>query len=68
MNGDISQEQVATFKKKMHTVLKQYDIEIFTNSSNFFGTNYHFFALLNVLKQTGIATTCYHKDISSLEI
>ena len=27
MNGDISTEQVATFKKKMHTVLKQNDID-----------------------------------------
>ena len=27
MNGDISQEQVAHFKKKMHTVLKQNDID-----------------------------------------
>jgi hypothetical protein len=27
MNGDISQEQVATFKKKMYTVLKQNDID-----------------------------------------
>ena len=27
MNGDISQEQVATFKKIMHTVLKQNDVD-----------------------------------------
>ena len=27
MNGDISQEQVATFKKKMHNVLKQNGID-----------------------------------------
>ena len=27
MNGDISKEQVATSKKKMNTVLKQYDID-----------------------------------------
>ena len=27
MNGDISKDQVATFKKKMHTVLKQNDID-----------------------------------------
>ena len=27
MNGDISKEQVATFKKKMNTVLKQNDID-----------------------------------------
>ena len=27
MNGDIPQKQVATFKKKMHTVLKLNDID-----------------------------------------
>ena len=27
INGDISKEQVATYKKKMHTVLKQNDID-----------------------------------------
>ena len=32
MNGDISKERVATLKKKMHTVLKQNDIDEFTNS------------------------------------
>ena len=32
MNGDISKEQVTAFKKKMHTVIKQNDIDKFTNS------------------------------------
>ena len=27
MNGDISKEQVANFEKKIHTVLKQNDID-----------------------------------------
>ena len=58
MSGDISQKQVATLKKKMDTVIKPNDIDLFTNSLILFCTNYHFFALSNVLKQTGIATTC----------